>query len=50
MSTPEWEDTILINENDFALIEKVTRVLKDFHEATEILSGRSACISEVHIL
>ena len=35
---------------NFQKIEKVTCVLKDFHEVTQALGGRSACILEVHIL
>ena len=50
MDDPLWEDRIVTLRNqDFALMEKVVGVLKDFFDATEALSHRSASIAEVTV-
>jgi hypothetical protein len=48
MADPAWEAKISqIDDRTFVLMERVVRTLKDFFDATEALSSRSASVAEV---
>ena len=45
---PQWSDRVpSFTTADWDLLKRVVRVLKDFYDATETLSHRSASIAEV---